>query len=105
VAEAAATAIPHEIKGQAIHAFAILRAGHDPSDALAEKLRQHLGHEIGPIAKPEMDFFCKRGIPAPIGFSKGQRSYLGSPESRHECLSYRVHSAIADVGSLFNYEL
>ncbi len=53
VAEAAAIGIPHEIKGNAIHAYVILVSGYEPSDELSEELRQHVGHEIGPIAKPE----------------------------------------------------
>jgi len=53
VAEAAAIGLPHEIKGQAIHAFALLRQGFTPSKELEEELRQHVGHEMGPIAKPE----------------------------------------------------
>jgi acetyl-CoA synthetase len=53
VAEAAAIGLPHEIKGQAIHAFALLRQGYMPSKELEEELRQHVGHEMGPIAKPE----------------------------------------------------
>ncbi len=53
VAEAAAIGLPHEIKGNAIHAYVILRSGYEQSDKLADELRQHVGHEIGPIAKPE----------------------------------------------------
>jgi acetyl-CoA synthetase len=53
VAEAAAIGLPHELKGNAIHAYVILNAGVERSDKLAEELRQHVGHEIGPIAKPE----------------------------------------------------
>jgi acetyl-CoA synthetase len=53
VAEAAAIGLPHEVKGNSIHAYVILRTGFDPSDSLKEELRVHLGHEIGPIAKPE----------------------------------------------------
>jgi acetyl-CoA synthetase len=53
VAEAAAIALPHEVKGNAIHAFVILRAGYERSDTLVEDLRKHVGHEMGPIAKPE----------------------------------------------------
>jgi acetyl-CoA synthetase len=53
VAEAAAIGLPHEIKGNAIHTYVILKAGQEPSDALAEELRAHVGHEMGPIAKPE----------------------------------------------------
>jgi acetyl-CoA synthetase len=53
VTEAAAIGLPHELKGNAIHAFVILRAGVEPSDKLAEELRAHVAHEIGPIARPE----------------------------------------------------
>jgi acetyl-CoA synthetase len=53
VAEAAAIGLPHEIKGQAIYSYVILKAGHEPSEALAEELRAHVGHEMGPIARPE----------------------------------------------------
>ncbi len=53
VAEAAAIALPHDVKGNAIHAFVILRSGYEQSDQLIEELRKHVGHEMGPIAKPE----------------------------------------------------
>jgi acetyl-CoA synthetase len=53
VAEAAAIGLPHEVKGTAIHTFVILRTGYSPSDTLKEELRNHVGHEMGPIAKPE----------------------------------------------------
>jgi acetyl-CoA synthetase len=53
VAEAAVVGLPHEIKGVAIHAYVILRAGHEVNEALAEELKQHMAHEVGPIAKPE----------------------------------------------------
>jgi acetyl-CoA synthetase len=53
VAEAAAIGLPHEIKGNSIHAFALLRSGHAPSPELAEKLREHVAHALGPIARPE----------------------------------------------------
>jgi acetyl-CoA synthetase len=53
VAEAAAIGLPHEIKGHAIHTFVILKTGYQKSDKLIEELRQHVGHEVGPIAKPE----------------------------------------------------
>jgi acetyl-CoA synthetase len=53
VAEAAAIGLPHEVKGNAIHTFVILKADIEPSDALREELRIHVGHEMGPIARPE----------------------------------------------------
>jgi acetyl-CoA synthetase len=52
VAEAAAIAIPDELKGNVIHAYVILRAGVGGSPELAQELKEHVGHEVGPIAKP-----------------------------------------------------
>ncbi|HEX9438163.1 MAG TPA: acetate--CoA ligase, partial [Roseiflexaceae bacterium] len=62
VAEAAAIGLPHELKGNAIHTFVILRNGFEPSDALAEELRQHVGKHMGPIARPEAINFVS-GLP------------------------------------------
>jgi acetyl-CoA synthetase len=53
VAEAAAIGLPHDVKGQAIHAYCILRAGQNGSENLAEDLRKHVAEHLGPIAKPE----------------------------------------------------
>ncbi len=53
VAEAAAIGLPHEIKGSAIHVYVILKAGQEPSDTLVDELKAHVGHEVGPIARPE----------------------------------------------------
>ncbi len=58
VAEAAAIGLPHELKGNAIHAYVILRTGVDKTEELQEELREHVGHEIGPIAKPESISFA-----------------------------------------------
>jgi len=53
VAEAAAIGLPHDVKGNAIHTYVILRVGVSGSDELKEDLRKHISHEVGPIAKPE----------------------------------------------------
>ena len=57
VAEAAVVGRPHDIKGEAIVAFVVLK-GARPQDAaeakqLAETLRNWIGEKIGPIAKPD----------------------------------------------------
>lgn len=54
VSEAAAIGLPHEIKGNAIYAYVILRAGLPQSESLIDELKNHVGHEMGPIAKPEV---------------------------------------------------
>ena len=53
VAEAAAIGLPHDVKGNAIHAYVILKANVQKHDKLVEELRNHVAHEMGPIAKPE----------------------------------------------------
>jgi acetyl-CoA synthetase len=53
VAEAAAIGLPHEVKGQAIHCFVLLRTGFTASAELAEELRQHVATHMGAIARPE----------------------------------------------------
>ena len=52
VAESAAIGIPDDLKGNVIHAFVILRAGLSGSPELEKELKAHVGHEVGPIAKP-----------------------------------------------------
>jgi len=53
IAEAAAIGLPHEVKGNAIHAYVILKAGQSGGDHLVEELRNHVARELSPIAKPE----------------------------------------------------
>ncbi|MEM8758211.1 MAG: AMP-binding protein, partial [Planctomycetota bacterium] len=53
VVEAAVVGVPHEIKGTGIAAFVSLGAGGSADDALKKDLREHVGKEIGAIAKPD----------------------------------------------------
>lgn len=58
VVEAAAIALPDELRGNVIHATVILRQGVEASDKLAEEIKSHVEHEIGPIAKPAFVVFA-----------------------------------------------
>jgi len=53
VAEAAVVPFPHEVKGQALYCFITVNKGVEKTDELLQELRQHVGKEIGPIAKPD----------------------------------------------------
>ena len=56
VAEAAVVGRPDDLTGEAICAFVVLkrpRPTGDEAKKLAAELRNHVGHEIGPIAKPK----------------------------------------------------
>ncbi|MBZ0304968.1 MAG: acetyl-coenzyme A synthetase, partial [Anaerolineae bacterium] len=56
VAEAAVVGKPHDIKGEAVVAYVVLK-GHRPEGEAAKKivadLREWVAKEIGPIAKPD----------------------------------------------------
>lgn len=50
VAEAGVTGRPDELRGEVIAAFVVLKAGHEPSDALRGELLQAVRDEFGPVA-------------------------------------------------------
>ncbi|MFO7320114.1 MAG: acetate--CoA ligase [Chloroflexota bacterium] len=52
VAEAAVIGVPDQVRGNVIYAYCILRSGYQPSDRLREELKEHIRHEVGPIAVP-----------------------------------------------------
>ena len=52
VAEAAVIGVPDELKGHIIKSYCILRQGYEGSENLEKELRDHVGNEMGPIAKP-----------------------------------------------------
>jgi acetyl-CoA synthetase len=57
VAEAAVIGVPDDLRGNAIYAFCILRAGVNGDPGLETELKQHVRHEVGPIAVPQkIDF-------------------------------------------------
>ncbi|MBI3884573.1 MAG: acetate--CoA ligase [Opitutae bacterium] len=62
VAEAAAVGRPDEIKGSALVCFVTLKTGQAPTDELKEALRNHVGKEIGSLAKPDSIRFAA-GLP------------------------------------------
>jgi acetyl-CoA synthetase len=62
VAEAAVVGYPHDIKGQGIYAYVTLRQGVEADEALRRNLVQHVRHEIGPIASPDLIQFAP-GLP------------------------------------------
>jgi len=57
VAEAVVIGKPHEIKGESIVAFVVLKEGIEPSDELRSELREHVAHEMGKLARPDEVWF------------------------------------------------
>jgi acetyl-CoA synthetase len=53
VLEAAAIGVPHEIKGEAIMVFVVLRTGYDGSEALALEISESIAERLGRPLRPE----------------------------------------------------
>ena len=62
VAEAAVIGKTHDVKGQAIAAFVILRGGTEASPQLTDELKKHVAQKIGAIARPD-DVFITAELP------------------------------------------
>lgn len=60
MAEAAVIGKPHEIKGESIVVFAILKQGYKPSENLREELKEHMRKIIGPIATRDEIYFVSK---------------------------------------------
>ncbi len=58
VAEAAVVPMPHDVKGQGLYAYVTLNADSAENDGLTKTLREHVGKEIGAIAKPDVIHFA-----------------------------------------------
>lgn len=52
VREAAAIGVPHEVKGESVTVFVILRQGHEPGDDLAQEIRGTIGQHLGKALIP-----------------------------------------------------
>lgn len=57
VKEAAAIGIPHEVKGEAVVVFVVLKPEHTPSPALEQAITEEITHALGKALKPERLLF------------------------------------------------
>lgn len=59
VAESGVVGVPHEVKGEAIVCFVVLRPGHSPSDALRAELADRVASQMGKALKPDRILFTR----------------------------------------------
>jgi acetyl-CoA synthetase len=57
VAEAAAIGLPHELKGEAIVVFCVLRPGHEPSPATMQAIGGVVAEHLGRALRPDRVYF------------------------------------------------
>jgi acetyl-CoA synthetase len=97
VAEAAAVGVPHELKGETIWVYAVLKPNVEPSDALREELKELVIEKLGKAFAPESVKFVKelpktrnakilrRAIRAmALGQDPGDLSNLENPQALEE---------------------
>jgi acetyl-CoA synthetase len=97
VAEAAVIGKPHELKGESITSYVVLKKGVEATDDLKMELRKHVGNEMGKIACPDEIWFVsdvpktrsgkimRRVIRAKaLGKNVGDISTLSNPEAVDE---------------------
>jgi acetyl-CoA synthetase len=59
VVEAGVVGVPHEVKGEAIVCFAVLRPGHSPSESLRAELAARVADRLGKALRPERVLFAR----------------------------------------------
>jgi acetyl-CoA synthetase len=59
VAEAATIGVPHEVKGESIVCFTVLKPGHVPSESLRAELSERVARQMGKALKPERVLFAR----------------------------------------------
>jgi acetyl-CoA synthetase len=59
VAEAGVIGVPHEVKGEAVVCFVVLRPGSTPGDSLRAELAERVAREMGKALKPERLLFVR----------------------------------------------
>jgi acetyl-CoA synthetase len=59
VLEAAAIGVPHEVKGETVTVFVVLRSQFDPSENLRGEIRAEVGRQLGKALLPEEVRFCQ----------------------------------------------
>jgi acetyl-CoA synthetase len=97
VAEAAVIGKPHQLKGESITSYVVLKKNVTPSDDLRNQLREHVGKEMGKIARPDEIWFVtdvpktrsgkimRRVIRSKaLGKEVGDTSTLANPEAVDE---------------------
>ena len=97
VAEAAVIGKPHDLKGESITSFVVLKKDAKANDDLRKELRNHVGNEMGKIARPDEIWFVndvpktrsgkimRRVIRSKaLGKDVGDTSTLANPEAVEE---------------------
>ena len=82
VAESGVIGVPHEVKGEAIVCFVVLRPGHPPTESLRKELSERVASQMGKALKPDRVLFTgdlPKTRSAKIMRRVIRATYLGKP--------------------------
>lgn len=99
VAEAAAIGVPHELKGEAVVCFVVLKPGEGPSEPLREALKEQVVKHLGKTVRPEEVKFVRllpKTRSAKIVRGAIRRTYLG--EVPGDVSSIENPDALREIG-------
>lgn len=100
VAEAAAIGVPHEVKGESVVCFVVLKPGSEPSEPLREELKNQVVKHLGKTLKPEALKFVKmlpKTRSAKIVRGAIRKKYLGQPVG--DVASVENPAALDEIGN------
>jgi acetyl-CoA synthetase len=102
VAESATIGVPHEVKGESLVCFVVLKPGHAPSEPLRAELAERVAHHMGKALRPERVLFA-RDLPktrsAKIMRRVIRATYLGKePGDLSSIENPAAMAAIAEAG-------
>jgi acetyl-CoA synthetase len=101
VQEAAAIGVPHEIKGEGVVVFCVLRPGADPETCTPEAIRATIAHHLGAALRPERVHMV-RDLPKTRNAKIMRRiiraAYLGQPAG--DTTALENPAAVAEIAAL-----
>jgi acetyl-CoA synthetase len=100
VAEAAAIGVPHEVKGESVVCFVVLKPGFEPSEPLREELKNQVVKHLGKTLKPEALKFVKmlpKTRSAKIVRGAIRKKYLG--QAVGDVASVENPAALDEIGN------
>ncbi len=103
IAEAAACGIPHDVKGESIIVFLVLKEGVTPSKQLEDELIQHIRKMVSPIATPVQLYIVSKLPKTRSGkIMRRLLKAVANNENIGDVSTLEDESAVDEIQAIFN---
>lgn len=103
IAEAAACGIPHDVKGESIIVFLVLKEGVTPSKQLEDELIQHIRKMVSPIATPDQLYIVSKLPKTRSGkIMRRLLKAVANNENIGDVSTLEDESAVDEIQAIFN---